>query len=89
MCVLCEQKVGTADLLLHHISQNHGITLWRQTHQGDELKGVTEEVEVEEEEMVEEVEEEDDEEEEEEDGVTSVSFSCAVTSDTSLGPAGT
>ena len=66
MCVLCEQKVGTADLLLQHISQNHGITLWRQTHQGDELKGVTEEVEVEEEEMVEEVEEEDDEEDEEE-----------------------
>ena len=68
MCVLCEQKVGSADSLLHHISQNHGITLWRQTHQGDELKGVTEEKEVEEEmeEEVEEDEEEDEEEEEEE-----------------------
>ena len=75
MCVICQQNIGTAEHLLHHISQNHGITLWRhstQENQGDKPLEVTEEEEEEElEEEVEEDGEDDEEEEEEKDGEVS------------------
>ena len=29
ICVLCEERVGPAEHLLQHISESHGITLWR------------------------------------------------------------
>merc|ERR1712020_418815 len=63
VCVICEQNIGSAEHLLQHISQTHGITLWRLSHQEDQAEttqGVTKE----------EVDEE--EEEEEKDGPVSV-----------------
>merc|ERR550539_1920123 len=45
VCVICDQNIGSADHLLQHISQTHGITLWRHSHQGQPTKGVTEEEE--------------------------------------------
>ena len=65
VCVICEQSIGSAEHLLQHISQNHGIRLWRPSQQGDQ-GDTTQEVTKKEADEVEEDEEEDEEEEEEE-----------------------
>ena len=68
VCVICEEKTGSAEHLLQHISQNHGIRLWKHPHQGDQGDTPQEVVEEEEDDD----DDEDEEEEEEKEGPVSV-----------------
>ena len=49
VCVLCERRLNTAENLLEHISNEHGITLWRVSEEREEhhQENVEEEKEVE------------------------------------------